>query len=294
MSSVLVVDDSELEREIAGKLLGQLGSVAVTYAADGQEALERIADSTPEIVVTDLQMPRMGGLELVTAMRASHPGIPVVLMTAFGSEETAAEAMRKGAASYVPKSNLARDLAPTVARTLQIWRAADEGACIRPYLVETQRRFVLDNDPDHVGPLVASLAEDVGRQWQISSEDTMTISTALHEAVSNALHHGNLEVDSALREEGADRYLNEIEARRHVEPYRERRIYVEASVTAAEARYVVRDDGKGYDRSTVPDPLDPANLLKASGRGLVLIQMFMDDVSLNDAGNEITMTKRRD
>lgn len=293
MSTVLVVDDSEIEREIAGNLLSRLSCVTIDYAGDGNAALEAVAVSEPEIVITDLHMPGMGGLELVTALRRSHPGIPVILMTAFGSEDTAAEALRQGAASYVPKANLARDLAPTVARTLELWRAAEKDEAILEMLVETRRHFVLDNDPELVAPLVASLADDVQRHWGCESEDAMLLSVALHEAVSNALHHGNLEVDSKLREDGMNLYLEAIEERRRTSPYSERRIHVESSLTHDLASFVVRDDGPGFDRESVPDPTDPANLLKASGRGLVLMQTFMDEVLLNDVGNEVTMVKHR-
>lgn len=293
MSTVLVVDDSEIEREIAGTLLGRLSSVTVEFASDGNAALAAIAASAPEIVITDLHMPGMGGLELVTALRHSHPGIPVILMTAFGSEETAADALRQGAASYVPKVNLARDLAPTVARTLELWRAAGTDEVVQEMLVETRRHFVLENDPDLVAPLVASLAEDVQQYWGCESQESMLISVALHEAVSNALHHGNLEVDSALREDGMDRYLEAIEVRRRTSPYAERRIHVETRLTRDRATFVIRDDGPGFDRASIPDPTDPANLLKASGRGLVLMQTFMDEVQINDVGNEVTLVKHR-
>jgi len=293
MSTILVVDDSAMERDLAGRLLKSLGDAHVVYAADGAEALAAIPAAEPDLVVTDLQMPGMGGLELTTKLRASHPEIPVVLTTAFGSEETAAEALRRGAASYVPKCNLARDLSSTVARTLELWRAVDDKEQVRPFLVETSRRFVLENDPALVAPLVAALADEVRRHWGTCSGDAMLLSVALHEAVSNALHHGNLEVDSALREEGMDRYLAAIDERRGTPPWRDRRIHVASRLTHDVAEYVVRDEGSGFDHSNLPDPTDAANLVKASGRGLMLIQTFMDEVVLNDVGNEIRMIKRR-
>ena len=55
---------------------------------------------------------------------------------------------------------------------------------------------------------------------------------------------------------------------------------------------MVRDDGRGFDPSKLPDPTDPANLQKCCGRGLFLIRTFMDEVRFNDTGNEITMIKR--
>ena len=76
-------------------------------------------------------------------------------------------------------------------------------------------------------------------------------------------------------------------------PYCDRRVYVTARITPTEAAYTIRDQGGGFDPSSLPDPTDPENLLLASGRGVMLIQMFMDQVEFNDTGNEITMRKHR-
>ena len=70
----------------------------------------------PDIVLTDLHMPEMNGLELVTAVKEKFPDIPVLLMTAKGSEDIAAQALRQAAASYVPKRRLADDLVRTIMR----------------------------------------------------------------------------------------------------------------------------------------------------------------------------------
>ena len=64
--------------------------------------------------------------------------------------------------------------------------------------------------------------------------------------------------------------------------------------TPTEARYVIRDEGPGFDLNRVPDPTDMSNLERISGRGLLLINTFMDEVRHNKAGNEITMVKRRE
>jgi anti-sigma regulatory factor (Ser/Thr protein kinase) len=60
-----------------------------------------------------------------------------------------------------------------------------------------------------------------------------------------------------------------------------------------EAVFVVRDEGPGFDPTSLPDPTDPINLERVSGRGLLLIQTFMDHVEHNETGNQITMIKRR-
>jgi DNA-binding NtrC family response regulator len=115
---ILVVDDSAFARRLVGGLIEDELGHRVIYARDGSEALVLVEESEPCVVLTDLVMPIMGGFELVEAMRQKHCHIPVVLMTAFGGESIAIRALRAGASSYVPKNNLATDLADTLRRIL--------------------------------------------------------------------------------------------------------------------------------------------------------------------------------
>src|SRR5690242_9206547 len=113
-ATILVVDDSATERHLAGNLLQKAHGLSVTFASDGREALLAIARNAPDAVLTDMQMPNMDGLSLVQAVRTQHPAIPVVLMTAHGSEDLAVQALQRGAASYVPKRQLSRELLTTI------------------------------------------------------------------------------------------------------------------------------------------------------------------------------------
>jgi anti-sigma regulatory factor (Ser/Thr protein kinase) len=65
-------------------------------------------------------------------------------------------------------------------------------------------------------------------------------------------------------------------------------------ITPTQAIYTIRDDGPGFDPSSLPDPTDPANLDRPCGRGLLLMRTFMDNVIYNDRGNEVTLFKERE
>ncbi|TAK21978.1 MAG: sigma-54-dependent Fis family transcriptional regulator [Myxococcaceae bacterium] len=99
---VLVVDDEEGARSGLEKLL-RLEGYAVDAAADGLAALERAAEQPPDVVVTDLKMPRMDGMALMERLRAQWPGMPVIVVTAFGDVGSAVAAMRQGAEHYLVK-----------------------------------------------------------------------------------------------------------------------------------------------------------------------------------------------
>jgi CheY-like chemotaxis protein/anti-sigma regulatory factor (Ser/Thr protein kinase) len=291
MTKILVVDDSAVDRRVAGSFLESIPRATVVYAADGKQALSAVAAESPAVVVTDLQMPVMDGLELVGKLRATAPAVPVVLMTAHGSEEIAAAALRRGASSYVPKRELAADLARTVERLLALARAASPPDAVLACLDATECRLVLPNDLDLVAPVVTYLRAELARLGASDATVSMQVGVALDESISNAMHHGNLEVHSRLREEGIEKYLAHIEERRRTPPYSGRRVRVTARVGRDRAEFVVKDDGAGFDVSQLPDPRDPDNLARCSGRGVLLVRTFMDDVRFNAQGNEITMVK---
>jgi len=99
---VLIVDDDAASRRLAEVRLRAL-ECQVATAADGQEAMAAIRHQTPALVLLDLQMPRMGGMDLLRKLKEEEIDIPVVVITAHGSIEAAVEAMKEGAYDFIPK-----------------------------------------------------------------------------------------------------------------------------------------------------------------------------------------------
>ena len=103
MVKALVVDDSKVDRLMIGGLLEKDGEIEVAYATDGNEALSRIEESPPDLVITDLVMPELDGLELVGEIRRRFPLVPVILCTSKGSEQIAVEALQRGLNGRLPR-----------------------------------------------------------------------------------------------------------------------------------------------------------------------------------------------
>ena len=106
MARILIIDDNETMREGLGATVRRMGHEAV-MASSGAEGLTHVVATTGrppvEFVITDLKMEGVGGLDVVKAVRERDPDCPVMIVTAFGTVETAVEAMRLGAVNYVPK-----------------------------------------------------------------------------------------------------------------------------------------------------------------------------------------------
>src|SRR5581483_1082028 len=225
MPRVLIVEDSPTQAEMIRMLLLGEGYEA-DVAADGVEALTRIGSAPPDIVCTDLDMPNLNGLQLVEAVRRDRPALPVVLMTAHGSEEVAAMALRAGAASYVPKAYLEQDLAMIVGRVLSLTEPARYQERALQCLARAEFHFVLDNDPAQLQPVIALQDEMLARLNFCDATERIRVGVALQEALLNAIYHGNLEMDSALRQQDDEQAFHaQYRARKDREPYHGRHAY---------------------------------------------------------------------
>jgi CheY-like chemotaxis protein/anti-sigma regulatory factor (Ser/Thr protein kinase) len=294
MPSVLVVDDSPLDRHLAAGLLRKAPEYTVFEAVDGKDALEQLELHLPDVVVTDMMMPNMNGLELVSAVKDKYPLVPIILMTSLGSEEIAVQALQNGAASYVPKRVLASELLEIVDRVLSTSHESRGRSRLMSRLTKIDYSFTLENQLDLVCAISGFLREEAIRLRLCARSECLRLGVAVEEALLNAYYHGNLEISSKLREED-HRLYNETALKRSGEsPYRERKIYVAVKVTPTQAIYSIRDEGPGFDPSILPDPTDPANLDRPCGRGMLLMRTFMDNVIYNDKGNEVTLFKERD
>lgn len=117
-NSVLIVDDDEKMGLMLKKILEKHGYSAGT-ARNGEEALEKAAESSPDLIITDIRMPGMDGMEVLEKIKAGNQDVPVILMTAFGSIDAAVEAMKKGAYHYIPKPFKIEQLLPIVTAALR-------------------------------------------------------------------------------------------------------------------------------------------------------------------------------
>src|SRR5262245_16330170 len=159
--NVLVVDDSPMDRHLAGGILQKMANWRVTFAGNGVEALQMLQREPADLVLTDMLMPEMDGLELVQQVRVQYPLTPVILMTAHGSEDIAIQALKKGAASYVPKKTLARDLGETVDTVMAVAQSGRNQRRIHDSVTHRETHYSLENDTTLIPPLVAGIEDQL-------------------------------------------------------------------------------------------------------------------------------------
>ncbi len=135
---IVVVDDEPAQREMIGGFLRKQGHEAV-LAASGAEALAHVRNRHVDLVLSDCRMPGMSGPELLLGIKAVNPEIPLILMTAYGTVETAVQAMKDGAADYLTKPLDLEELLVRVKRVAEGARLRTEVRDLRQRLVERHR-----------------------------------------------------------------------------------------------------------------------------------------------------------
>jgi DNA-binding NtrC family response regulator len=132
---IMIVDDDESLRRVTQVQLAQAGYQVVT-AASGEDASAMLAQSPVDMVITDLQMPGMSGLDLLKQIRAEYPEMPVLMITAFGTVETAVGAMKAGAYDYITKPVHPDELKLVISRALEHRHLLQEVRILRGTLDE--------------------------------------------------------------------------------------------------------------------------------------------------------------
>lgn len=231
MVVILVVDDSATDRTRIAGLLSRMNDYAVITASGGAEAKEILSATRVDLVLTDLQMPGVDGLELVQDLRRNHSDIPVVLMTGTGSEEIAVQAMKAGAANYVNKTSGPKWLRENIERVLAAQSEIQSHRELLKNLRRDEYEFLLGNDRGLMTSTARFLRQVAQSTGLCVDSDLPRLGIAMEEALLNACLHGNLELDSVLRE-GDDDQFNEMARQRSAsQPWKDRRVTVRASIS---------------------------------------------------------------
>jgi DNA-binding NtrC family response regulator len=184
---VLIVEDEELMRELLGKILAR-EHYSLFQAPNGKEALRVFQNNTIDLVLTDLKMQEMDGLELLTHVRAVDPEVVVIMMTAYASVETAVEAMRRGAYDYITKPFINDEIRVVLRRALDQRHLSRENRHLKR---ELRERYRFDNiiGKSEAMEKVYRLVEKVA---SISSNLLITGETGTgKELVARAIHYNS-------------------------------------------------------------------------------------------------------
>jgi DNA-binding NtrC family response regulator len=192
MKSIMVVDDEVVVREGVKRVLEGTGEFTVETCSSGQLALERLLDEDFDLVITDLKMPGMSGMEVLQTLKAIYPDVPVVMITGYAMVATAVEAMQYGAADYIPKPFKPQELVDKIRVAMQSGRTHFDEISLKRELA----------DCNGFGMFIGSsreMCKVYRRIMQVAPTDSTVIVTGESgtgkELVARALHANSLRSD---------------------------------------------------------------------------------------------------
>jgi len=295
--TILIADDEQIIRNVLKRKLEQATPFRVLTADDGVPALEIFKQEKVDLVISDLLMAEMNGIELLRNLKSLSPHVPVIIITGYGTLDDAIEAIHLGAEDFIKKPFDISDVIETIEKTFRkIAEEADQREIIK-YISSEDVHIEVPNDFEYLNTVINYVFSHLRARWLVTDEELHDVKVCLYEALSNAFEHGNLDISGAekirLLEQGQQAWKDFLVSRLNDPRFRSRQINVTLLITEAMMRVGIRDEGSGFDYARRAASADPEELFRSSGRGLLLIQSLMDEVVFNDVGNEISMAKRR-
>ncbi len=266
---VLVVEDSRTMRTFLKNLL-KTEDYDVVAADDGESGLEvfqqGIIENKPfDIVMTDVVMPGISGLDVLKKVKTLNRDTIVVVLTSDANAETAIEALNLGANNFLHKPPNSEEILNVLWRATQQREIFLENEELNPY-TERTIHIQIPSQLKFIKGIAHNIIADAKLMGYDETELRDKIPVTIDEAMTNAIKHGN-----KFQED--------------------KNVSIDIWIDIERIKIVVVDEGDGFDVNAVPDPTDPVNILKQSGRGILFMNIGMDTVLYNEKGNILTLLK---
>jgi DNA-binding response OmpR family regulator len=295
-NNLLVVDDETMILRLMRDRLEHEKTYQCYFAESGNQALEICRDNDIDVVLTDVKMPGMDGIELMSHVREIPSDASFIVMSGYSGVEDVVTALRNGAVDFFQKPFKMERVLECLRRTfnrLNVEYSRQEAAS---YMVSESRIFKIGNDFSAASQVSLDMTRNLADRDLADEATAESIRVALNEMIINSIEHGNLEVSYEQKNELIDdleNYNHFLQERSQQPEYRGRMVEIENHTTHDTIKYVVRDQGHGFDHTNLPDPTHPENLLTCHGRGILMATIYMDEVTYNAKGNEVHLIKRR-
>ncbi|MCD4793117.1 MAG: response regulator [Bacteroidales bacterium] len=287
---VLIVEDDNASRFFLESLLESNG-YTFRSAANGIEGLNIFDEYKPDLVLTDIQMPIMDGLELLEAIRDKKSDAIVIIITAFGTENYAIQALHLGANNYLKKPVSSQALLRLLKKYKAIITSKYSPDALPGYLINRNFQIEFRSEFNKIPKIVDKVI--VESSLEIDDNIKVNIELGLVELITNAIEHGNLAIDYHEKQKALDEgTLDELYEDRVNNPkFRNRKIFVDFFTDNKIVRWTITDEGEGFDWNLLPNPTDQDHILELSGRGIFITRFLFDKVEFSGKGNVVTATK---
>lgn len=291
----LVVDDNPTITRLIELQMNKAGYFCDT-AANGEDALQKINKNIFDLVISDISMPGMNGLELLTSIKKKKPHLPVLIITGHATIENAVKALRLGAINFITKPIRFDEVFETINKVIDINKQRKAIHTSAKYLIQEARHFLIPTNELYVSDLATYLTEPLEQISLVDTACRKSVTMAIYETLTNAVEHGNLELDSSIKfsANGGMAAFKKIKEQRMQDPaFASRTVTIQSAITATMAQFTIIDEGEGFDYTALVNPTTEDCIEKPHGRGIFLIQQIFDEVRFNPPGNSITLILRK-
>jgi len=287
---VLVVEDDPASMNYLEIILNKEGLEYKT-AIDGKEGLEIFKEYEPHIVLSDINMPHMSGIELLSAIKRIRPQTIVIMLTAFNSEEYVIESMRYGANNYLKKPILRENIIGLLRKYKAVLFARNQHKKIHNFIESQRFSMSFESDIHQVPFIINYLIDEIDSLFK--EDEAMGIRLGLDEIIINAIEHGNLEISYveksyAMQESRFEELLKE----RTNDPIRgKRKVSITFEYKKDYCEWIITDEGDGFDPDSIPNPITTDGAEMLHGRGIFITRFQFDELEYLGKGNKVRLRK---
>jgi YesN/AraC family two-component response regulator len=291
MKNILIIDDENQVRDVINITLTENGYKAYE-AENGKKGVELFMNRNPDIVITDVNMPEMSGIEVTKKIKELKADTDVVIMTGFGTEELVVDALRSGASNYIKKPIDLKELLSILDNIILKRENRKRFEVLKDIVVKESKILILGNNISNLWGTVNQALFNVPNSLSEGSLEGLKL--GLYEILLNAIEHGNLGITYDEKKEALNRNIyNEVIDKRLREANKQGKVVnVQCNYSTEELTIEITDQGEGFNYDILPLLTDPDTILSAHGRGIILASLYYDNIEYKKPGNRVILTKR--
>ena len=287
---VLLVEDDLASMSYLEVLMKREGH-EYQKAYDGKTGLKLFHEFKPDIVLSDINMAHMNGLEMVERIRQSQPSVIIIMLTAYNSEEYVMEAIKVGANNYLKKPVSKLHLVSLLRKYTSAIECKHTKSSICNFQTSHTFSLTFKTNIEIIPAIVSHLVAETHELF--TEEEQLDIKLGLGELILNAVEHGNMEIDYHQKNEAIQ--LDQLQ-RLYLQRFSDKKIK-DRSVTInykqdeSSAEWEIIDEGDGFDPTSIPNPISEDGLMRLHGRGIFICKFQFDEMEYVGKGNRVRVKK---
>ncbi len=288
---LLIIEDTNLKTKLE-KLLNEFSLHSVDELDKG---ISKLKHNVYSVLITDIKLNDPDCLDFIKNIKTVKKDTAIIVVTEEDNVHHTIDALKYGVFNFFTKPVDKIEIYNSVKEILKMKAILEGTRDIDYYLVSTKKVYQIPNDINLISDLASTLSRDLIINKKCDEDEIVNIDLALVEMLTNAIEHGNLEINDIEKAEliygKGNKYADELEKRSSTQPYCDRKVTAEAYIDREKVKYVITDQGNGFNYQNIQENIAQKDLLRISGRGIIMTFATMDEVIYEPPGNKVTLIK---